>query len=245
MRIALAFLLACSFARADSLTDLKKTLATLHATEPLTATVDYQLSNRTGDDKAAAEGKVSALVEDRVDGLRIQWARAVMDAAVAEEIARSKDRNLAAPTRRAMDALNATTLNDYLNGGAQMLRELDQAELVEEKAVQWNGQPARLLSLKITPVLSEKDKKYIKEIEASGKVWVDAEGWPLAAEQSLHLKGRAMLVITFEQTERQELRYARMAGRLVTIYHLKESHGSGGGESGQNKTITTLTVAKS
>jgi alkyl sulfatase BDS1-like metallo-beta-lactamase superfamily hydrolase len=143
-----------------------------------------------------------------------------------------------------MDDLNATTLNDYLNAGQRMLRQLSQAELIDEKSVTLNGQSARQLSIKVTPALSEKDKKYIKEIEATAKIWLDADGWPIAAEHSVHLKGRALLVISFEQFEHHEFQYTRANGRLVAVRHAKESNNSGAGESMHSKTLATLAIVK-
>jgi hypothetical protein len=240
MRFVFGLLLITSWTRADSLADLRSLLASIRPISAIVANVSYKTSNQAGDDKTEVEGKVTAVVEDSASGLQIRWPRDVMELAVAEEIARATDRNKKAPTRAAMDSLNATTLNDYLNAGPQMLRQLGQAELIDDKAVVLNGQPARLLSLKVTPTLGEKDKKYIKEIETTAKIWLDAEGWPIAAEHSVHIKGRALLVITFEQSEHHEVHYARANGRLVATSHAKESNNSGAGESMHSKTLATL-----
>lgn len=244
MRIALVLLLACTFARANSLSDLKTALGADTHHGPIKVLVTYRASAPDEAEKPDSPGKVTAQVEDSSAGLQITWARAIMDLAIAEDVARGKDRNLRTPTRSAMDALNVTTLNNYLNAGVQLATQLEYAELLEERETTWENQPARLLTLKITPPMSEKDKKYIKEMSVTGKLWLGADGWPLAAEQVVDVKGRAMLVITFEQHERQELRYMRTAGRLVTVYHSKESKHSGAGEKNQNGSVATLEVSK-
>lgn len=49
-----------------------------------------------------------------------------------------------------------------------------------------------------------------------------------------------MLVISFEQQQRQEYHFARSGNRLVVIQHLDESSGSGGGEKGRSKSVVSL-----
>jgi hypothetical protein len=244
IRIILGLMVASSLARADSLSDLRTALLTTNGRDPLSMAVTFEVSNRSSDDKSTAVAKVTAHVEEGPTGLTIKWPREIMEVAVAEQVAQSKDRNVRTPTRTAMDGLNATALNDYLHAGEQLLRVLGEATLLSEEAVTWQGHPARLLSLRVTPALSEKDKKYVKEIEMTVKIWLDAAGWPLAAEHSMHLRGRALLVINFEQTEHQEFRYERVNGRLVTRHHEKAVTGSGAGESGQSKTVATLELEK-
>lgn len=237
MRFLLALLLACSAARADALTDLRTTLASVPSPGPVRAAVSFETSR-------GKDGQVTATVEDAPDGLHVLWPRAVVDAAVAEEGARAKDPNAPTRTRRTMDALNATVLNDYLNAAGMLLRHLAAAELVDEKAESWQGKPARVLTIKLAPPLSEKDRKYIKEMSVVGKIWIGGDGWPVAAEQVVDVKGRALLVISFAQHEKQEFRFARAGGRLVAIYHLKESEHSGGGEHGTERSLATLVPEK-
>ena len=244
IRIIVGLILASSLARADALSDLKTALLSANGRDPLSMAVTFEVSNRSGDDKSTAEAKVTAHVEEGPSGLTIKWPREILDVAVAEAAAESKDRNVRTPTRTAMDGLNATALNDYFHAGDQLLRVLGQASVVAEEAVTWQGHPARLLTLRVTPALSEKDKKYVKEIEMTVKIWLDETGWPLAAEHRMHLRGRALLVINFEQTEHQEFRYERAGGRLVARRHEKAITGSGAGESGQSKTVATLELEK-
>lgn len=242
MRFIFVFLLLCPFLHADPLAELKAKLSAVQPAQALKATVAYESSAQSGDEKNPAIGHATAVVEESGAGLRIQWSRALMDEAVAEELARTKDQNLPPRIRRAMDSLGATTLHDYLNAGPVILRQLSLAELVEETPVMWRGQPARLLSLKITPTVSDKMKKYLKEIKATAKIWLDAEGWPLAAEHTVDVRGRAFLVISFDQHEHHEYEYAQTNGHLVTTRHAKETSGSGGGESGQTKALATIRV---
>lgn len=247
MRVAILFLLICSAVQADPLLDLRTTLAGLNGQEPVKASAAFVFWNRSGDDKAPVieEAKIKAWAEDGPQGLRISWSRDLIQTVAAEMRARAEDPEKKTPTRRAMDELNATRLNDYLNAAPGMLLKLEQAQLVEEKAGTWQGKPARLLTFKLTPPLSDHDRKYIKELEVTAKVWLGADGIPVAAESRSRMKGRALLVITFESAEDEAFDFARVGNRLVIVRHVKDSHNSGAGENSQQKTTANLSFNES
>lgn len=240
-----ALLLAAGLLRADALADLKGALTRLNGQEPVKASVTYQFWSRQGDDKkpVITEGKASAFVEEGPQGLKMSWSRALLQAAAQEAKAQAKDPEQRASTRRALEGLKAGAMSDYLNGADELLRTLEQGQLLEEKADTWQGRPARLLRLKITPKLSRQNQKYVKELEATASVWVGADGLPLAAETQVHMKGRALLVISFEQEQKEAFQFARVGNRLLVTHHTQESRGSGGGEQGQTKTVVTLAPA--
>jgi len=229
---------------ADTLSDLKGTLARLNGQEALKASVEYQFWSRQGDEKkpVITEGKATTLVEEGPQGLKLSWSRGLIQAAAQEAKAKVLDPEKTTPTRRAIEGLKAVEMSDYLNGAEELLRTLEQSQLVEEKAEAWQGKPARLLLFKFTPRLGQQQRKYIKELDATAKVWVGADGLPLAAENQVHMKGRAYLVISFEQQQKEEFRFARAGNRLLVVHHVQESSGSGGGEKGQSKTVMNLSL---
>ena len=57
----------------------------------------------------------------------------------------------------------------------------------------------------------------IKEISGTARVWIATDGTPLAAESALSLKGRAMLVISFEHKEQERFTFARAGTVPVTF----------------------------
>lgn len=238
----LALLLAGSLLQADTLSDLKGTLLRLNGQDPVKASVDYQFWSKQGDDKnpIITEGKATTFVEDGPQGLKMSWNRALIETAVQEAKAQAKDPEKRASTRRAIEGLKAVEVSDYLNGAEELLRTLEQGQLTEEKAEAWQGKPAKRLQFKLTPKLSKQDQKYVKELDASATIWVGADGFPLAAETQTRMKGRALLVISFEQQRKESFQFARVGNRLVVVHHAQESSGSGGGERGQSKTIVTL-----
>ena len=230
--------------RGDALADLRGTLQGLRGHDAVKGGLDHQFWSRQGDPKSAKEsqGKVGAWVEEDGGGLRIFWPRQVLDQADREARARAKDPEKEAPTRRAMAGLSPTDVAEYLGAAEAMLRELESAQVTEDKSEPYQGRPARCLTLKVEPRLSGRDRKYVKELHAKAKVWLGPDGVPLGAEREMSMKGRAFLVISFEQKEKEELRFTKVGDRLVTTYRHAVRSGSGGGESGQSSSTTTLAL---
>jgi hypothetical protein len=141
-----------------------------------------------------------------------------------------------------VEALRVAELQEYLNAAGSLLRLLDQAQLLGATAAEWQGAPVRLLKFKLTPTLREKDKKYIKQLDATASLWIGADGLPVAAETRVYVKGRAFLVISFESDEREQFQFARAGDRLVTLRHVRDARGSGGGESHAQQTTATLQI---
>jgi hypothetical protein len=112
-----------------------------------------------------------------------------------------------------------------------------------ESTVDWEGQEATLLDLRLEPKLSERDRKYIKQAEGSARLWIGADGLPLAAERSYRVAGRAMLVISFESSQEERYTFGRHGDRLVVLTHRGETASSGAGEEGTQVVETRLTLA--
>jgi len=228
--------------RADALADLKGKLAKLKGSEPLRVSVERENWSRNGDEKkpVVTQGKATAWVEESPQGLKLFWSRDQIQQAAQEAKAKDADPEKTTPTRDVMSSLNTLGFEDYFNSAESVLQDLDQATLIEDKSDTLDGKPARLLSFKVEPRMGQRERKYIKELEATAKVWIDAEGFPVAAQKSIKVKGRAFVVISFKSEQKDEFRFTRIGNRLVTIRHQHESSGSGGGESGQTKQTTTL-----
>ena len=238
----LPFLLLGSLLSADSVSELKGALARLNGQEALKASLEYQVWNRRGDAKkpVITEGRATTLVEDGPQGLRLSWSRGVLQAAAQEARAKSLDPEKRTPTRNALEGLKAVDICEYLNGAGDLLRNLELARLVSEKTEAWQGRPSRLLTFKVVPRMGPQERKYVKDLDATLQVWVGTDGLPLAAESQVHMKGRAFLVIGFEQWQKEQFRFARAGNRLVVVQHVQETSGSGGGETSQSKTVMNL-----
>jgi len=241
MRLIPLFLLLTTIAGADTRSDLESALRSLGGHDPIRARVDLELFNWASDAKSPPidGGRASAQVEATQAGLSIHWDRRQLDEATRPD---PESAATADSTRRAMAALSVPQVLTYLNIARDIAAAIDGAELTHEERAELNGQTVRLLTFKLDPKLDEKNRKYIKEIEATARIWVGADGVPLAAERGHRLKGRAMLVISFEAEESERFEFARTGDRLVVTRHTKEGRGSGAGESNKHKSSATLTI---
>lgn len=116
----------------------------------------------------------------------------------------------------------ATLLNDtdaltLVNPAGMMEAFLNEATLLSDEKVTWQGQPARLLVVR--PALLQPKQKDGKESEEDEpkpyelgvKVWLDEKGVPLAMERGFELRfGPALSV-----TENQSFTFQQVEGRLL------------------------------
>lgn len=242
MRLLLCLLLTATALRADPLVDLRATLRRLAGSDPVRATVDFAFSDTTGDEKKPQkqEGNATAVIALDADGLRLTWAPDLLAAARTEADNGAGKPKQPTPTRDAISRLNAVQLHDYLDAAAELARSLASAKLLTSEDTSWNNQPARLLTLRLEPALSDEDKKVIKEIDGTARLWLAADGTPLAAESSLRLKGRVMMVVGFEHSEKEQYTFGRAGDRLVVATHQRETADSGGGQRARSKTNVTI-----
>ncbi len=230
---------------ASGLDELRAQLQKPGSAEPLRASVDFQTWSRQGDEKkpVITQGSASAWAETSPQGLRLLWSHDLLAQAVKEARAHNEDPEKTTPIRDAMGGMGALTLLDYFDPAQKILQDLDQATLVDERPDTLDGKPLRLLTLKLEPRMGARDRKYVKELVATAKVWVDAAGNPVAADTLVKLKGKALLVISFSSEQHDTYRFGRVNGHLVTLRHVHESSGSGGGESGQSRRVAVLTFS--
>lgn len=238
----LALILCVLPLAANGLDALRASLRRPAAEGPLKASVDFQNWSSRGDAKkpVVSQGKAVAWAEDGPKGLKLFWSRDQLRQAQTETRLQTEDPERTTPTRDAMAGLTALALQDYFDAAPRLLEDLEQATLLEERPDALDGRPCRLLVLKLDPKLSERNRKYVKELDAGAKVWVDAEGSPLAMDLRVKVKGKALLVITFASDQHDEYRFAQVGGHLVTLRHLSENTSSGAGESGSSRKVATL-----
>lgn len=243
MRLALLLLPLTLTLSAGSLDDLRAALQKLPGGEPVKATLEHSFWRQTVDDKkpTISQGKVVAQLEDGPQGLRVTWSRPTLTQASKELAAQEREPERTTPTRTALRNIDPVEAAEALNHVDALLRDLGQAQLLEEKVEAWQGHPAKLLALKLSPKIPEAQRKYLKELKVEARIWIAPDGLPLAFASSVAYKGSRMF-ISFEGGSTQELQFARLAGRLVVTRATSEDRNSGFGASSQTKKTTTVTL---
>ena len=231
---ALAFLLLAPALRADGLADLRTALKNLPAIQAVKATVTCSIWDRSGEGKKAKvlQGHIQSWVEVAPSGMRMGWDKADLDR--VETASKGKDKG----PSRAMEALSAGKAKDLLNAAQDLLGDLKEAALQEDRMDTWQGKPARLLSLKLDAKgdMDEEDRKHLKTFSHVMTLWLAPNGAPLGLTEQLDIKG-SFFLISFEAHSKTTRTFSQTGDRLVTVHEETESSGSGAGQQGQNKTV--------
>jgi hypothetical protein len=228
-------------ARPDPIAQLVSALARLPATTPVRARVEHRVSFTQGDDEPAPPpGTVTATATAGPEGLRISWTPDLLARAEAEERARVSNPEAPTPTRDAVADLRTLALARALDAVPEVLGALSEATLLEDKMEPFEGAPTRVLLLQVKPAIPSRDRKYVKDVESTARIWLDRDGVPLAADRRVLLKGRIFLVITFEIEQRDLFRFARSGDRLVVVRHESDSRSAGAGERRDRHAVTVL-----
>lgn len=241
MRLLVLFLVLTPLLRANALDALRARLAGLDGTQPVRAVVEYAFTSREGDAATEERGKASVVAEEGPTGLSLFWAKRVLATASAELEAHARNPEIRTPTRHILQTLDAERVYDYFHAAQRLQRGLEGAQLVSDAGTLFEGRPARLLTVRLKPKLNVHDRKYVKQADFTERIWTDATGVPLAADMKLIVRGRALLVITFETSERERYWFMVTGGRLLVTRQERESSGSGGGERNLRSSVTNLT----
>jgi hypothetical protein len=227
----------------DPVAQLVGVLARLPATTPVRARVEHRATFTQGDDEPAPPaGTATATVSAGPEGLRVTWSPALLARAEAEERDRLRDPDVPTPTRDAVGDLRTLAVARALDAVPEMLRSLHDAKVLEDQVEPFEGTPTRVLLLQVKPALAARDRKYVKDVEATTRVWLGPDGVPLAADRRVLLKGRIFLIITFEIEQKESLRFGRSGDRLVVVRHGSDYRSSGAGERRDRLAVTTLTL---
>jgi hypothetical protein len=227
----------------DPLAQLAGALARLPATTPVRARVEHRVTFAQGDEEPPpAPGTATATASSGPEGLRVAFSPSLLARAEAEERDRLQNPDAPTPTRDAVGDLRTLALARSLDAVPEMLRSLHDAKVLEDKVEPFEGAPTRVLLLEVKPAIASRDRKYVKDIEATARVWLGADGVPIATDRRVLLKGRIFLIITFEIEQKESLRFGRSGDRLVVLRQESDFRSSGAGERRDRFAVTTLSL---
>jgi hypothetical protein len=239
-------LLAAALPEPGPLAELDAVLARFAARGHVQASFTHRFESASGDGKelTRTQGEVAGEVAEGEAGLAITWSRALVDRAREDERRRAADPEAKAPTRDAVASVSAMDLARALDAAAALRQELDGARVKEDRPDELDGTPARLLVLEVRPGLSARDRRYVKEVTATMRLWLGPDGVPLALEAAARATGRVMLVVGFTTEQQERYRFEQVGDRLVAVRHETSRRSEGAGDRGERRTTTVLTVAR-
>jgi len=229
---------------ADALADLKKGLQNYSAEGLLSAqlTVQQVKEEGEGEDKKISEGSIEVDITDHSKGVSIHYAEDLIQALTKEKNSRNKNPNLTTPMMDTAGHIDLAEINTLVSSHNELLRLLNIAELVTSKSLLYKGETAQLLEFKLSPPLSDKDKKYVKKISATFKLWIDSRAHPLASELDVKVKGRAFLVVGFSWSKLEKIEYHVLGDRLMASRKETIESNKGGGENTKSTVIKSIVV---
>ncbi len=227
----------------DPVARLVGALARLPATSPVRAEVRHEVRYSQGEeDTAAPTGAIQVAASAGPEGLRATWSPSLLARAEAEERARLQNPDAYAPTRDAVSDLRALALARALDAVPDLLRDLVDARVISDAVEPFEGSPTRVLTLQVKPVIAARDRKYVKDVEATARLWLGADGVPVAEDRRVLLKGRIFLIIGFEIEQRDQIRFARSGDRLVEARRESVNRSSGAGERRDRNATTSVAL---
>lgn len=234
-------LLLTTVAHAGAVSDLRATLDGLHGDQPLAATMQVSRTVKQGDDVSkTTHAKVEIEVSSDTGGLHMGFSQALLHRSSREAAASTKNQDMPTPIQDLLGHLSPVNVQPMLDYAIDLRHSLDGATLAGEKDEVHDGKPAHLLLFTVpVPVAASKQmtvKKYTGEI----KVWLGADGVPMAVREVSKIKGRK-LVISIEFGTSTDYSLRKIGNRLVVVSrHTEESH-SVFGNTGSSVTDAVLT----
>jgi hypothetical protein len=239
--LVLLLLSAPSLLLADGLADVRATLQKLQSDQPLRALVEIKTRRLGGEsDKQKQSQAISAvIVESGPQGLTLSWSPEQIKQSRKAAWAATGNPDAPQPDLATLKALAAGEALNLLDAADPLRRGLEKAVLVEDKRDIYQGKSVRLLIIKVDLGLDEEERKALKSSEGILKLWLDADGVPLAMERDIQAKFSKFL-IGFRVHEHETREFQRAGGRLVVTRAGKDSSGSGFGHTDESHSTTTV-----
>ncbi|MYM65334.1 hypothetical protein GTP45_00620 [Pseudoduganella sp. FT55W] len=235
--------IAANAAHADGAADLKAALERLQEQAPLKATLDASVWRKEGEGKEAEEvnGQASVGIEDGARGMQLSYSREMLARLDAEAVAQARNPNAKTPTLTASRDFSPNELRPMVAAAAVLAQHLEKAVFKSEKVDSFQGKPARMLTYaQGMDVISDRQRKYVKDFEGNIFVWIGADGTPLGSRLVQNFSGRAFLVVSFSGKTEEQSVYSVAGKRLITTRLESRGNNAGAGEKSEFKTVKTL-----
>jgi len=199
-------------------------------------------TTNNGDDVISSKVSVEIEAEFKQGSIIIHYPQDLLERIDKEKRANEKDPDSPMPVRTAAESINISEIQNLIDVNEVLIRQLKTAKLVNQKDSRYKEQDAVLLEFDVPPNMSKQQKKYIKKFSSKLKLWLNENGLPLASEMHLTLKGRAFMVVSFQLENSETIEYKVYQNRLLSVLKESYSKNSGTSESGETRSLTTLSV---
>jgi hypothetical protein len=229
--------------QADGLSDLKAALGRYTAKSTLKGTLQAQTRTVQGKGKDANEikGQASAWIEYDPKGLRMKWDRPFLLKLDQETRLRTKGGKLNNQPSGALWAMELHRTYSLLNATEGLSLMVETATFQNEAQEMLEGRAVRVLQFsRPQSGVPEWIRRWVKDFNSTVKIWIDSDGKPLKYQETIQIKARAFLVISFEETREIDVNYSNINDHLVCVRHEEKIESSGGGEYVSSWTLRTF-----
>ena len=220
-------------------------LQSLDNKNPLKVRISKSSENTAGLGEDLTSSKVSLEigVELKQGDLIIHYPHELLERIDKERRANEENPDSPMPIQLVSSSINIHEIQSMFAAHEQLIHNLKTSTLVSQSNSRYKDHDATLMEFDLKPNFSKRKQKYIKKYSAKLKLWLDEKGWPIACESYFWMKWRAYMVVNFEWEETDTIEYQVYKNRLVATYIKSLIKNSGGGESGENKATTTLSIS--
>jgi hypothetical protein len=237
--LLLAVLVLPVLARADAVSDLRATLSRLQPAQPLAATVKVN-STVKSDEHKTTQAQLQVSVASGRDGLTMGFSPELLQRAAREAAINAKNKDAPTPIQDLLGKLSPVSAQPMVDFAPVLLRQIDGATLASQSDELHDGKPAHLLVFDVPLPESAGKEMTVKHYSGQIKVWVGADGAPLAVRNTMQLKGRKWLIsVEFCDTTAYAMKV--VGTRLVVVSRHDEENHSVFGKAGSSIIDAVLT----
>ena len=239
----LCALLWCGAASANGLDDMRAALAQLTGQAPLRGAYEVQETKNDLESKTAKGPQTtlaSAMVYDDANGLEVRWERGLLKRA-ADEASPARGANRKDALSNMITQVSATKLAAVMNYAPRLLQTLTWSQFRSERNDSYQGKPARLVEVGITPQEVPNDNVSIKDNTLVAQFWIGPDGMPLAASTVHSIKAKFMVFISYEKTTKEEFTFSVVNNRLVVLKRESQGKEKGPGSDTEFRNVYTFT----
>lgn len=244
---ALCMAAASPMVMADGLADFRRALTDLQSSDPIAVNAQFKLFGRSGEhnELIEREGLINLRLEDDANGLRAIYSPELIAQLHAEELAKIDDENVKNSALNAVGQFEYWEWRELLYPAAQLQLALGRYQWVSEKTDLLDGQPVRLLTLRMPMEKVDKSyRKYIKKYNNRLRIWIDNKGVPLASQLTETGSGRIFIVIGFKFKNEIHTQYQQRGTRLLAVRREVRDESSGATMQSQRHFVSTLAADK-
>ncbi|HEY0142738.1 MAG TPA: hypothetical protein VGF48_17695 [Thermoanaerobaculia bacterium] len=228
---------------ADALTDVRSALGRFAGRAAIRASYDvHRIEKNEGKlGNESTNGKVSVEVEGDANGFRVIFPRPLLDAVEREKLAETRNAKATSPTVNALREVDPVAAANAVDFAPELLRLLDGAKVVEEKAGAWNGKPARTVTFGLTHSIETDGAGKMTVAQNKLTLWLDANNVPLGGEHHFQAKF-SFLIFKGESKQQKKWQFAGVGDRLVRLRQEEQNNMTGMGQKQNEQTVATVRV---